>query len=40
MLASSLIFKGMAGVFQKIADDRTGTGELIAILDGMLDDRR
>lgn len=35
---AALIFKGMAGVFQTIADDRDGSHELIATLEAMLDD--
>ena len=35
---AALIFKGMAGVFQTIADDRTGSRELIATLERMLED--
>lgn len=35
---AALIFKGMAGVFQRIADDRNGSHELIAALGAMLDD--
>lgn len=35
---AALIFKGMAGVFQTIADDRNGSQELIATLEAMLDD--
>lgn len=34
---AALIYKGMAGVFQTIADDRNGSQELIATLDAMLD---
>jgi len=37
---AALIFKGMAGVFQTIADDRIGSQELIAALDRMLEDGR
>lgn len=37
---AALIFKGMAGVFQTIADDRSGSQELIADLGRMLEDRR
>ncbi len=34
---ASLIFKGMAGIFQTIADDRNGDQELIATLESMLE---
>jgi len=37
--SAALIFKGMAGIFQTIADDRAGSQELIAVLDRMLEDR-
>ncbi|EJJ29592.1 NAD(P)-dependent oxidoreductase [Rhizobium sp. CF142] len=37
---AALIFKGMAGVFQTITDDRNGSQELIAVLDRMLEDGR
>lgn len=37
---AALIFKGMAGIFQTIADDRNGSQELIATLDRMLEDGR
>ncbi len=37
---AALIFKGMAGVFQTIADDRIGSQVLIAILDRTLEDGR
>ncbi|TCS09093.1 NAD(P)-dependent oxidoreductase [Rhizobium sp. BK418] len=36
---AALIFKGMAGIFQAIADDRTEGRELIATLDRMLENR-
>ncbi|MBB3590953.1 3-hydroxyisobutyrate dehydrogenase-like beta-hydroxyacid dehydrogenase [Rhizobium sp. BK529] len=36
---AALIFKGMAGVFQAIAEDRTESRELIATLDRMLENR-
>lgn len=35
---AALIFKGMAGLFQTIADDRNGSRELIATLERMLED--
>ena len=35
---AALIFKGMAGVFRTIADDRAGSQELIATLEWMLED--
>jgi hypothetical protein len=34
---AALIFKGMAGLFQTIADDRNGSRELIATLERMLE---
>lgn len=34
---AALIYRGMAGVFQTIADDRNGSQELIATLGAMLD---
>lgn len=37
---AALIFKGMAGIFQTIDDDRNGSQELIATLDRMLEDGR
>ncbi|WP_454849706.1 DUF1932 domain-containing protein [Rhizobium binxianense] len=33
---ASLIFKGMAGIFERIAADRAGDGKLIGMLDAML----
>jgi 3-hydroxyisobutyrate dehydrogenase-like beta-hydroxyacid dehydrogenase len=35
---ASLVFRGMAGIFQRIADDRNGDKELIATLESMLAD--
>lgn len=37
---ASLVFKGMAGIFGRIAADRAGGGDLTGILDAMLENGR